>query len=457
MICYLRILILSAGIIFLIQNNSLQARAMDTLTTTEKSLATQSFEYVWKTIHEKHYDPTFGSIDWQGIFDCLYPDILQAKSKKETSRILARMIDTLGLSHYQLIPSSFYTQIEKSIFQDSFRGTLGLDIRVLDNRVYVVRIKRNFPVYLAGIPYGSEIISVNQKILYNELVLHAKNLAEERYADIILSSWVNHCLKGEVGDSINIVYRKGVNDTCAVNLTFMEPASELFQVGFFPPEQIWIETDTLHTGIGYIAFNAFMDPVHLMPVFNTAVEQFMDSPGIIIDLRGNPGGLLNMVQGMGGWFIVEKGAYIGSMCYRDMSLRIVVSPRPEVFRGKLAILIDGHSACAAEIMAAGLRDAGRARLFGSRSAGAVLGSTLERLPNGDGFQYATACYKTVTGEMLEGGGLEPDEQISLTPQLLLQRKDPVIEAAIQWIEAGTLNSKSNIRPKETTGEGNENL
>jgi len=446
MFYFIRILRISAVIMLSLGFQILQTREMDCLTPGERDLAIRSFELVWETIYEKHYDPTFGGVGWQGVFDRLYPNLLQAGSRAETSRILARMLDTLGLSHYQLIPASYYEQIEKSEFQDSFRGTVGMNIRVLDNRVYAVRTMRNFPAYLAGIPYGSEIISVSHKILHAELVLLAKKLVSERYADIILSGWVSHHLQGEVGDSITIVYRKGVKDTCAVNLTFMEPAGDLFQVGFLPPEQVWIEANTLEAGIGYITFNAFMDPVHLMPVFNRAMEKFIKNPGIIIDLRGNPGGLLNMVQGMGGWFIRENGKSLGSMCYRDMSLKIIVSPRPEIFQGKLAILIDGHSACAAEIMAAGLRDNGRARIFGTQSAGAVLGSAVEKLPNGDGFQYATACYKTVAGEMLEGEGLIPDEPISLTTHLLLQGKDPVIEAAIRWIEAGTLKSQLDTKP-----------
>jgi carboxyl-terminal processing protease len=96
--------------------------------------------------------------------------------------------------------------------------------------------------------------------------------------------------------------------------------------------------------------------------------------------------------------------------------------------------MDGSSASTSEIFAGGLKDLGRARIFGTRSAAAALPSIIEKLPNGDGFQYAMANYISDGGKPLEGNGVVPDVEVKLTRQALLDGHDPVVDAALQWIK-----------------------
>src|SRR5439155_10687832 len=129
---------------------------------------------------------------------------------------------------------------------------------------------------------------------------------------------------------------------------------------------------------------------------------------------GNPGGLGIMAIGMGNWFVNQPHQELGTMTMRDGELRFVLNPRPETFDGPVAILVDSCSASTSEILAGGLKDLGRARIFGTRTAAAALPSVIERLPNGDGFQYAIANYISEGGKALEGLGVEPDEEVKLT-------------------------------------------
>lgn len=75
----------------------------------------------------------------------------------------------------------------------------------------------------------------------------------------------------------------------------------------------------------------------------------------------------------------------------------------------------------------------RARVFGTPTAAAALPSLIEKLPNGDGFQYAVANYVSGGGEALEGRGVQPDTEVKLTRQGLLDGHDAVLEAALDWI------------------------
>ncbi len=97
--------------------------------------------------------------------------------------------------------------------------------------------------------------------------------------------------------------------------------------------------------------------------------------------------------------------------------------------------MDGLSASTSEIFAGGMQDLSRARVFGTKSAGAALPSMIERLPNGDGFQYAAASYTSESGKVLEGAGVIPDVTLPLTRAALLAGKDPALDAALAWIRS----------------------
>lgn len=97
------------------------------------------------------------------------------------------------------------------------------------------------------------------------------------------------------------------------------------------------------------------------------------------------------------------------------------------------MLIDELSASTSEILAGGLQDLHRGRVFGRTSPGAALPSVIEKLPNGDRFQFAIADYVTTGGKVLEGHGVTPDVIVPLEQKTLRGKQDPVIAAATKWI------------------------
>jgi carboxyl-terminal processing protease len=170
-----------------------------------------------------------------------------------------------------------------------------------------------------------------------------------------------------------------------------------------------------------------------MAGFQQVVENCKPCEGLIIDLRGNPGGIGGMAMGMAGFLVDKPNQRLGTMYLRDSTLNFVVNPRADVLTAPVAVLVDGNSASTSEIFAGGLKDLGRARIFGTRTAAAALPSAFERLPNGDGFQYALANYISQGGQPLEGLGVTPDVVVDLTRVALLAGHDSVIDAALGWI------------------------
>jgi len=190
---------------------------------------------------------------------------------------------------------------------------------------------------------------------------------------------------------------------------------------------------------GLIQFNIWL-PLLAAP-FDRAINDLRDVDGMIIDLRGNRGGLGAMVMGTAGHFLDEPVS-LGTMQMRDNELRYVTNPRRvnrsgervEPFAGPLAILVDGSTASTSEVFAGGLQAVGRARIFGQTTMGAVLPSLLDRLPNGDVLQHAIADFATADGRQLEGHGVIPDERIILEREDLADGHDATLAAAIAWMK-----------------------
>jgi carboxyl-terminal processing protease len=177
----------------------------------------------------------------------------------------------------------------------------------------------------------------------------------------------------------------------------------------------------------------FMDAELITKTVQEAVEGCRDCKGFVIDLRGNPGGIGGLAMGIAGWFVDRSGLELGKMYMKGATINFAIFPRPEPFRGPLAVLVDGCSGSTAEILSGGLKDIERARIFGSRTAGAALPSVVEMLPNGDGFQYAIANYISKGGKPLEGIGVIPDEEVRPTRRSLLEGRDAALDAALDWI------------------------
>ena len=192
-----------------------------------------------------------------------------------------------------------------------------------------------------------------------------------------------------------------------------------------------LESRSLGSNIHYLRFDLWFPS--LMEEMRSIIRS-MDrgSHGLIIDIRGNPGGIGLMATGLAG-MLVENEYEMGRMRLRQGHLNFNVYPQSGAFLGPVAILVDGNSISTSEIFAADMQETGRARLFGSRTAGAALPSVFKKLPNNYYLQMAIADYVTSRGNRIEQVGVTPDEVVALSPSKLRQGEDSVIDAARKWI------------------------
>jgi len=424
------VLLLQVGVVLL--TGCSRAPRIPPLTAEEHALARESFDHVWTTIRDKHWDQELGGVDWDSARVELESELEAAGTMPEARAVMRRLIARLGQSHFNIISRNAYDDLRGPDVKNT-DGVTGLDVRVLGGRALVTGVDPGSGAEEAGVGVGWEILRIGERDIPERLKKAMEELGEKASAPYMIAMSVAARLRGEPGGTLDVRFLTGEDKKVDLEVPLRDPRGNKVKFGNLPATWVWIDTLTVDANVGYTKFNFFFDPMNVNTTFNAAMESWMDAEGVIIDLRGNPGGIGVMAMGMSGWFIEEKGRRLGTMSTRMNDVKFIVTPRLQTYEGPLAILIDGLSASTSEIMVGGLKDLGRARVFGQRSAGAALPSTIEGLPNGDGFQYAVANYISEGGEVLEGQGVVPDVELIPDREGLLAGRDPVLEAALAWI------------------------
>jgi carboxyl-terminal processing protease len=408
------------------------------LSQAERDANMQSFEQVWTTVRDKHWDPKFNGVDWQAIHNELKPKMEAAKTMDAARDVLNDMVGRLKQTHFGIFPGEVYHDIDGKDTThiadepSSDEAETGISVRVIEGRAVVTEVEGASPAAKQNVKPGWVITRIGKTDIAPVIARVGKQFKDSTLLELRLTRAVSSRLQGRTGSTVHVEFLDGAEKKVALELDRATPRGKAIRLGNLPEQFVWSEWRKVQN-VGYVRFNMFMDPEGLADTMANAVKGCEGCKGFVIDLRGNPGGIGGLAMGVAGWFTDKSGLQLGTQYMRGLTLKYVIFPRPEPFRGPLAVLVDGDSASTAEIFAGGLKDIQRARVFGTKSAGAALPSVIERLPNGDGFQYAVANYISQGGKPLEGIGVIPDEDVKLTRRQLLEGKDAVLDAAVAWI------------------------
>jgi carboxyl-terminal processing protease len=429
------------GIAVLVLTCARLSFGQETLGPGERQSNIDSFEYVWKTVIEKHWDPKLGGLDWQSVHDELRPKVEAARTRDEARQVIGVMLSRLHQTHFGVVPGEVYQQLDapdgprEAVGVEALGDAApGIDLRVIEGHAIVTTVDPGSPASERGVRPGWEIVRVNGSPVAPALRSIREQFANSTLLEFCLTRSVLARLQGPTGAPVHVEFLDGDDQAVSLDLRRTQPRGKIVHLGNMPPGYFWSEWRKPRPDIGYVRFNEFMDPEGLAKTFEEAVHACRDCRGFVIDVRGNPGGIGGLAMGVAGWFTDQSGVRLGTEYMRGLTLKFVIFPRSEPFRGPLAILVDGCSVSTAEIFAGGLKDVKRARIFGTRTAGAALLSVISRLPNGDGFQYAIANYISEGGQPLEGIGVTPDEEVHPTRRQLLAGQDPILDAALEWIQ-----------------------
>ena len=278
-------------------------------------------------------------------------------------------------------------------------GGIGSYILQRDSFVYISGPYEGSPAALAGLKAGDRIVRID--------TADAKGMASDK---------VSKLLRGPAGTIVNLRLERPYAGPDSV----IEVAVERRKIQ--TPSVPYSRLDP-ETGIGYIRLTTFIDksPKEV----ETALDSFRNDPslkGVVLDLRGNGGGLVESAVDIVGFF-VPKGTEILRMRGRDKSAEKVykTSRKPIMPDIPLAVLIDGGSASSSEITAGSLQDLDRAVLIGSRSFGKGLVQGTRPLPY-DGFlKVTTGKYYIPSGRLIQAldySHRNPDGSVARVPDSL---------------------------------------
>jgi len=413
--------------------------ASDAITAEQ---ARAAFDEAWQSIHDTHFDKDFNGVDWDAVKKELRPRAERARTRGELREVLGDMVGRLGQSHFAVIPSDVLPD-QGPEAHDQGAG-LGFDVRLADGRLLVVSVEPNGAAAAAGVRPGWVVERIGAFDAAATFArLEGAGLDARKVAFTLWSQALGEIL-GPAGGTSEAVFLDAEDRVVTKTLERRKRDVTAHQVGpTLPTFYLAFHAEVLERGgarIATLGFSNWFLPV--MQPLNEAVDRMRDCDGFVLDLRGNTGGAAAMTMGVAGHFFAESKK-LGVMLTRDSKVNILAVPRRvntagalvKPFAGPVAILVDETTASASEVFAGGMQSVGRARVFGTTSAGAVLPAMTTRLPDGDSLLHALGDFETATGTRLEGAGVLPDPRVPVTRSDLLAGRDAALEAAVAWILA----------------------
>lgn len=333
-----------------------------------------------------------------------------------------------------LDPHSNYLNVDE--FKDLQIGTsgefggLGIEVGMEDGFVKVISPIDDTPAARAGVEAGDLIIRLDDTPVKGMTLNDAvKKMRGKRGTDIILT-----------------IVREGTGTPLKITIT-----RDVIKVQS-------VKSKILEDGYGYLRITSFQSRTTqslIDAVEKLKKEQKGALKGMVLDLRNNPGGVLNGAVGVSDAFLDEGLIVYTEGRIADSKLRYDASPGDVLDGAPLVVLVNGGSASASEIVSGALQDHHRGVIVGTSTFGKGSVQTILPLKEGNAVKLTTARYYTPSGRSIQAEGIEPD--IALTPLEVSQKKSsgfsPLKEADLnKHLENG---SAKESKPKKQIGNKKE--
>ncbi|CAH0275899.1 Carboxy-terminal processing protease CtpA [Peribacillus sp. Bi96] len=283
--------------------------------------------------------------------------------------------------------SAYMDKKEASSFHESISSSfegIGAEIQEQDGQIMVVSPIKGSPAEKSGIKPNDIILSVD-----------GKSVEGLSSSEAVLK------IRGKKGTKVDLsISRAG--ESAPIELTIKRDT--------IPIETVYAEM--LDDGVAKIQVTSFSE--HTVQELKTALEEMSkkDMKGLVLDLRGNPGGLLDQAIDMASLFI-PNGEVVLQVEERSGNKEVYKSKNDGELKIPIAVLIDDGSASASEIVAAAVSESADIPLIGVKSFGKGTVQTAQDFDDGSNFKYTAAKWLTPKGNWIHKKGIKPDINVKL--------------------------------------------
>ncbi len=306
--------------------------------------------------------------------------------------------------------TNFFEPADAQKFEEDINGNfggIGAEIGILNEQLAITSPLKGTPSQAAGLKSGDVIVKIN----------------DEPTQGLDVSEAVKK-IRGPVGTKVVLnIFREGwlqAKDITITRALITIPTLDL----------------TLHNNnqIAQIQLYSFNENAPLQ--FFKAVYGLLNShvKGVVIDLRNNPGGYLEVASNLAGYF-VDRGTVVVSERFREGSDKVLRADGNASLKNiPVVVLINRGSASASEILAGALRDLRGAKIIGERSFGKGTVQEINELKDGSTIKITVAHWVMPKGLILDKNGIKPDYEVALTDEDIKAKRDPQLAKALQVLQ-----------------------
>lgn len=345
-----------------------------TLYDNENVSPQKLFEKTWKIIYRDYYDPTLNHQDWTRWKEHYHDKI---KTNDDAKVAIDTMIASLNEPYTRYMNKKDFEELATSI--TSKICGIGVNIYTKSGKIEIFNVIPSTPADYIGIKQGDIIVAVDGKDT------NGMNVSE-----------VASLVRGPENSIVELtILRDGKKITKKIKRKEIKIKN--------------VKSSIIDNHIGYIQIVSFMGSTTASE-FMEALESTKNTDSLIIDLRGNTGGLLENAVFIANLFIPQ--GKIVDIIYRNGYTKSIQANAKEINLNKpLVVLINSASASASEILSGALKDYNKAKLVGKKTFGKGLVQKVVPLPNQTGVNITIAKYLTPNGTDINKLGIKPDIEI----------------------------------------------
>lgn len=369
----------------------------DTQTVDTTKISPQNlYDRTWQIVKNEYYDPNFNHQHW-----ARWKNRYDGKIQTEEDAKVA--IDTM-LASLDDPYSRFLTKEEFSEQNTSITSKIsGIGVNIINDsgKIRIISVIENTPAQFADVHAGDIILAIDGK------KVSGLSLAE-----------VSNLVKGPTNTFVSVDI---LRNNERINKKIIRKEIKIKTVKSY-----------IENNIGYIQISSFIS--NSTPnEFLEALENTNNTEGLIVDLRGNTGGLLTNAIFVANLFI-EKGRLVSIVGRNGYRYDVMARDTDLEIKKPVIVLVNGASASASEILSGALKDYHKAKIIGTRTYGKGMVQKIIPLPNKTGINLTIAKYLTPKGKDINKKGISPDIEVEFTPKDISNRKDVQLETAKHVLE-----------------------